>query len=903
MHALVTRASHKRAQQGRSVPIRNPRVCMSLSSLRLIGLASVTAVVMFATAASALAAPARGLKSNQSTLSSAATTARFCATRSVTGQGIATRRYVAPADGYLTARLSGGSERSDWDLAIVDAKTGKALDGSAGLASYEVATTAVLKGQVLRVQACRHKGAARSVALSTQLARVDFSGLAKALKGQKVVLARVKLKGAADAARLRKLGLDLADDAVGNHWDVQLYSDAQQAQLRDAGFEFTVREADVLAKARRDRASERRAAARAARNRPRGRAAQAFNDRTTPNNRTSYRSLPEIQQGLRDLAAANSDIAKLVVLPRRSIEGREIMGIEIAERVNDPEDGRPTFVNLGNHHAREWPSAEAPMEWAYELIRRYRAGEARWTNVVRNARTVVIPVVNVDGFSATINAERNNLSDPAEDQGAGFEQALGIGAYKRKNCSTGDPVTERQPCILRTRPAAGPGEEIPPFSGAQLVYRDLGVDLNRNYGEQWGGPGTEHTRTGTFPPDASGFGITFHGPSAFSEPEVQAVREWSRTRNISVLIGNHTYSGLILRPPGTSVDGPAEDESRLRALGDAMAVQTDYVSQYGYQLYDTTGTLDDYIYGGLGAFAYTPEIGKVNFHPNYVQQFIPEYAGRQIEDPDTGAPTGQYRGGLREAYLLAAEAAADAGSHSVLRGTAPAGRVLKLSRTVVSNPSTRPDDNGVNDGPDVPITEPRTISMTVPSSGEFAWHIPPSRQPGKREGTAAAPWQLTCEDGAGNVLERRDIAIERSQSFAVGLACGQPAPPAGGGETCTDPNGFRSVSVKRVGKSLRISFSKKTRNAVNVEIFQTSKGRRIVNNKRVARFRNRQRSFTWNGRKTSGRKARVARGVYFVRFRVTDDARKVDTRRVVVAKRANGRFYKRGKYVLENTCP
>jgi hypothetical protein len=106
-----------------------------------------------------------------------------------------------------------------------------------------------------------------------------------------------------------------------------------------------------------------------------------------------------------------------------------------------------------------------------------------------------------------------------------------------------------------------------------------------------------------------------------------------------------------------------------------------------------------------------------------------------------------------------------------------------------------------------------------------------------------------------------------------------------------------------VGKSLRISFAKKTRNAVTVEVFQTSKGRRIVKTKRVARFRNRQRSFTWSGRKTSGKRARVARGVYFVRFRVTDDARKVDTRRVVVVKRSNGRFYKQGKYVLETHCP
>ena len=112
----------------------------------------------------------------------------------------------------------------------------------------------------------------------------------------------------------------------------------------------------------------------------------------------------------------------------------------------------------------------------------------------------------------------------------------------------------------------------------------------------------------------------------------------------------------------------------MRELGDAMARETSYVSQYGYQLYDTTGTLDDYTYGGLGAFSYTPEIGKENFHPNYVDAFIPEYDGRPIERLRHGRPTGNgKRGGLREAYLLAAETAVDADSHSVLRGTAPAG--------------------------------------------------------------------------------------------------------------------------------------------------------------------------------------------------------------------------------------
>ena len=368
-----------------------------------------------------------------------------------------------------------------------------------------------------------------------------------------------------------------------------------------------------------------------------------------------------------------------------------------------------------------------------------------------------------------------------------------------------------------------------------------------------------------------------------------------------MLITNHTFTGLILRPPGTATFGPVPDEERLRALGDAMARETAYVSQYSYQLYDTTGTTDDYLYDGLGAFSYTPEIGKAEFHPAY-SEFVADYSGR----PEVDAfeePTGRTLGGLREAYTLAGETAVDRGSHSVIEGAAPAGSTLRISKTISYKTSERPDDDGVQ-YPVQTITEPRRSTLVVPANGRFTWHVNPSGQP---RAAAQSAWEMTCEDSAGNVLGSRSVYVERSQTIDIGDApCGQPAstpPPPAPVVTCADPDGFRSVSVKRTGRSLRISFSKRTRNAVTVEVFQTAKGRRIVGDKRVARFRNRQRSFTWNGRKTIGNKRRVARGVYFVRFRVTDAAKKIDTRRIVVAKRANGRFYKKGKFVLENRCP
>ena len=49
--------------------------------------------------------------------------------------------------------------------------------------------------------------------------------------------------------------------------------------------------------------------------------------------------------------------------------------MEVAEDVDRTDDGRPTFVNLGAHHAREWPSGEAPMEFLLDLVPGYREGD------------------------------------------------------------------------------------------------------------------------------------------------------------------------------------------------------------------------------------------------------------------------------------------------------------------------------------------------------------------------------------------------------------------------------------------------------------------------------------------------------------------------------------------------
>src|SRR5690348_8537541 len=85
-----------------------------------------------------------------------------------------------------------------------------------------------------------------------------------------------------------------------------------------------------------------------------------------PTGHTTYRDLPETNAELLQIAAQYPDKVKLIKLDRQSLLGRDIMGIEIAHRVND-DDGRPTFYVGGVLHSREWPSVDFAMEFAHDL--------------------------------------------------------------------------------------------------------------------------------------------------------------------------------------------------------------------------------------------------------------------------------------------------------------------------------------------------------------------------------------------------------------------------------------------------------------------------------------------------------------------------------------------------------
>jgi hypothetical protein len=108
---------------------------------------------------------------------------------------------------------------------------------------------------------------------------------------------------------------------------------------------------------------------------------------------------------------------------------------------------------------------------------------------------------------------------------------------------------------------------------------------------------------------------------------------------------------------------------------------------------------------------------------------------------------------------------------------------------------------------------------------------------------------------------------------------------------CAPTAGLRSVGVRPRRRGARISFARAVRRPVTVDVFQQGRGRRVIGERLVARFRNRARSFNWSGR-ANRRGRRVRDGFYVVRFRIRDARGRIQSRRVAV-RRLRGRFRRR----------
>jgi hypothetical protein len=106
---------------------------------------------------------------------------------------------------------------------------------------------------------------------------------------------------------------------------------------------------------------------------------------------------------------------------------------------------------------------------------------------------------------------------------------------------------------------------------------------------------------------------------------------------------------------------------------------------------------------------------------------------------------------------------------------------------------------------------------------------------------------------------------------------------------------FRTVSARPRGRrGLRFAFTRRVNRPATVDVFQVSAGRRVLGQRRVARFARRTGAFSWSG-------ARGSDGLYFVRFTIRDERGRLDERRVALVRR-NGRFAPRPDFYRRTSC-
>lgn len=385
--------------------------------------------------------------------------------------------------------------------------------------------------------------------------------------------------------------------------------------------------------------------------------------------RDDYRRLGDYNTEMQDLAKKKPDLVKLFEMPRPSLEGRKIFGVEVAADVKR-EDGRPIFYIDAVHHAREWPASEYTMLYVHHLVERY-GKDPQITSLLRKARVIAVPIVNVDGFDYSRESVLS-LNQPLRDATEPTGFVNGFEGYWRKNRRSFTGVTA--PMVQRNPDA-------------------YGVDPNRNYAYLWGDSGGGSS--GDF------FDATYRGTAPFSEPETQNVRDLVLSRPVTGIITNHTYQGSVLRAGG----GKAPEDAILSAIGQRMADVLKYrnAPTVGYP---TTGTTDDWAYAAMAVLGYTIESGTQGFHPAYAQE------------------VGAFWKPHMKAFTIMLDVSADPRYHSVLTGKVVSGP----AKLVVTKTFKTPLSPGNPTGADA-VNEKIRMELDTERDGSFEWHLSPSSRP------------------------------------------------------------------------------------------------------------------------------------------------------------------------------
>lgn len=235
------------------------------------------------------------------------------------------------------------------------------------------------------------------------------------------------------------------------------------------------------------------------------------------------------------------------------------------------DEGEPKVLYTAIHHAREPMALMETIFYMWYLLENYGTND-EVTYLVNHLQLYFVPCINPDGYVY------NETTNPN-----------GGGMWRKNRRNNGGGV--------------------------------YGVDLNRNYSYGWGTTGTS-TNTSS---------DTYCGPSAFSEPETQAMRWLVQNNHFITAFNAHTYAEDILFPIGTTTAEFAPHHNWFQDESNHQVQYNGYTAMKSSALYPASGDSDDYMYKvdiGVGQkdtmFVHTPEVGTAFWQPS--NEIIPTSA-------------------------------------------------------------------------------------------------------------------------------------------------------------------------------------------------------------------------------------------------------------------------------------
>ena len=216
-----------------------------------------------------------------------------------------------------------------------------------------------------------------------------------------------------------------------------------------------------------------------------------------------------------------------------------------------PPGSKPAIILWGCQHAREWITVMGTTYIADQLVRNYNI-DANIRRLLDSFEFYIVPIANPDGYAYTWTNNR---------------------LWRKNRRANGDGTT--------------------------------GVDLNRNWDFGWGGPGSSGTSSSDI----------YRGPSAFSEPCTQSLRDFIIARpNIAMSFDIHSYSQLVLEPFGYTFALPPETRAYTQITGVVQAAMSAsaggfFIGGETYRaIYPASGVSQDWIQGVRGILGYGFEL-------------------------------------------------------------------------------------------------------------------------------------------------------------------------------------------------------------------------------------------------------------------------------------------------------